>query len=144
MRIVAVLWCALALAGCATVPRQTGGAPSATDIIRSYHAAISRRDLLPLTLYVAPDVEWYSAVDGERILEVSGREALADMLRAYFSRNLSATWSFDAATTHGAFVAVRERSQWRGANENGERITVCVYELQDGRIRRITQFLSGQ
>jgi hypothetical protein len=95
-------------------------------------------------LYVTPDVEWYSAMGSERVLEVSGREALIEALRVYFARDLKAAWSFDSAVAHGNFIAVRERSQWRNVDESGQRETLCVYELQDGRIRRITQFLIGE
>lgn len=136
--------CALAvfLAGCASAPR-SAGERGAEAVVRNYHAALNRGDLLPLTLYVTPDVEWYTVVDDQRILEVSGREALSEALRAYLARDQEASWGFDVALSHGAFVAVRERSRWRGADGRGERVSLCVYEIHDGRIRRITQYLSA-
>jgi len=138
--------CALValLQSCASTPPRNPESGAPEIVVRNYHAALNRGDLLPLTLYVAPDVEWYSVVNGERILEVSGRQALTEALRAYFARNLKPTWSFDSAFTSGSFIAVRERSQWRGAEGSSERTTLCVYELHDGRIRRITQFLTGE
>jgi hypothetical protein len=36
---------------------------------------------------------------------------------------------------------VRERSQWRADDGNGERVSLAVYEIVDGRIARITYFL---
>lgn len=132
------------LTGCASTQRSSDGDSSNEAVVRNYHAALNRGDLLPLTLYVAPDVEWYTAVDDERILEVSGREALTEALRAYLARGQAASWSFDVALSQGAFVAVRERSRWRGADGRGERVSLCVYEIHDGRIRRITQYLSAE
>lgn len=140
--LAACVW-AVFLTGCASPQHRADGDRSAESVVRNYHAALNRGDLLPLTLYVTPDVEWYTVIDGERILEVSGREALTEALRTYFARDLNASWSVDSVVAQGAFVAVRERSHWRDAGERGERVSLCVYEIQDGRIRRITQFLSG-
>ena len=136
---LALLGLALLLAGCASLP---GRATPEIEVVRNYHAALNRRDLLALTAYVAPDVQWYSQLADERVLEVSGREALTASLQAYFAQHAETYWSFESATVQGNSVAVRERSQWRTSSERDERVTLCVYELHDGRIRRVTQYLS--
>ena len=105
-------------------------------------AALNRRDLLPLTAYVTPDFEWLSMVNGERVVEVASREALADMLRVYFERNQNPTWRIESMNASGNVLAVTERVEWVESGASQSRNSVGVYEFQDGRIRRVTYFLS--
>jgi ketosteroid isomerase-like protein len=143
---ISVMLVTLVFAGCATTTRQAKPATqSSLAIVEQYVAALNRRDLLALTAYVAPDVEWYSVVDDERILEVTGREALTQTLQRYFAQNQQTHWSIEHATVVDRRVAVRERSQWHSSDgQNGERVSLSVYELRDGRIARISYFLDTQ
>jgi ketosteroid isomerase-like protein len=128
------------LFGCASAPRGTLD-ESNTAVVKNYFAALNRRDLLALTAYVTPDVEWFSMVQGERIQEVAGRAALTESLQTHFSQTALSSWTIESMSQANRFIAVRERTRWRTASEEGEREALCVYEIQDGRIRRITQFL---
>ena len=137
------------VSGCATHSSGTSGAGSAnhqtssTTVVENYLAALNRRDLLALTLYLTPDVEWYSALDGERILEVSGREELKQMLTRFFSDHERTLWTPERIEAVENFVAVIERSQWSEGSRMESRDSLGVYELDSGRIRRITYFLNG-
>jgi limonene-1,2-epoxide hydrolase len=143
LRTVSIALLCAALSGCAASPvKHIGNDVSQLAVIENYMAALNRRDLLPLTAYVTPDFEWLSMVNGERVVEVTSREALAAMLRAYFERNQNPKWRIEAVNASGNMLAVTERVEW---NENGasqSRNSLGVYELQDGRIRRVTYFLS--
>jgi ketosteroid isomerase-like protein len=142
-RAVTMILMALLLGGCATQPVKQSTLDSAQySVIENYFAALNRRDLLPLTAYVTPDFEWVSMVDGERVVEVSSREALSEMLRAYFERNQSPSWRIEAVNASGNVLAVTERTEWVENDATQSRNTLGVYELQDGRIRRVTYFLS--
>jgi ketosteroid isomerase-like protein len=127
------------LVGCATAQRQSN---SSQSVVEKYFAALNRRDLLALTLYVSPDVEWYSMVNSERIVEVSDREALTQMLKRYFSAHERAHWSIERAAAVEHYVSISERSQWSESGRNESRTSLGVYEVVDGRIRRITYFLN--
>jgi ketosteroid isomerase-like protein len=134
---------AMALTGCAAAPaKQSGTELSQRAVIDNYMAALNRRDLLPLTAYVTPDFEWLSMVNGERVVEVTSREALADMLRAYFERNQNPSWRIESVNASGNMLAVTERVEWIENGASQSRNSLGVYELQDGRIRRVTYFLS--
>jgi limonene-1,2-epoxide hydrolase len=128
--------------GCATT-QSKAASNSPLAIVEQYLAALNRRDLLVLTAYVAPNVTWYSLVNDERITEVSGRETLAKTLTSYFAHNSQTHWAIEQAVVTGQTVAVRERSQWRAADSNGERVSLAVYEILDGRIARISYFLDA-
>jgi limonene-1,2-epoxide hydrolase len=142
-QVVAILLIGTALAGCATAPaKQSGAELSQRAVIENYMAALNRRDLLPLTAYVTPDFEWLSMVNGERVVEVTSREALADMLRVYFERNQNPKWRIESVSASGNMLAVTERVEWIENGSSQSRNSLGVYELQDGRIRRVTYFLS--
>ena len=143
--VFSVLALGLLLSSCAVTAR-TSRAPelSSLAVVQDYLAALNRRDLLALTAYVAPDVEWYTTIHGERTTEVSSREALAGLLKRYFSEHSYTQWTIEQSTATGSYLAVVERSEWRDDNAAGSRTSVCVYELADSRIRRITYFLAAQ
>lgn len=112
--------------------------------IHRYFDALNRRDLLALTAYVTPDLEWYSVVKGQRILEVQGREALAKMLRQYFGAHQRTQWTLKEAQGVADILAIKERSEWTEGAQMQARDSIAVYELIDGRIRRITYFLQDE
>ncbi|MBC7983257.1 MAG: nuclear transport factor 2 family protein [Candidatus Obscuribacterales bacterium] len=130
--------------GCATLKNTDQDQPQtvAQNLIENYFAATNKRDLLMLTAYVTPDFEWISMVDGERVVEVNSREALAETLRQYFTQYAHSTVALEHLQVAGNFVAVNERSEWRDAKGEGYRTSLGIYELSDGRIRRVTYFLT--
>src|SRR5215831_13645179 len=93
LRLAYCLLCvgSLLLAGCAADARRADH-PKA-DVVDEYIAALNKRDLLLLTAYVTPDVEWRSVVNGEAILEVAGRDALKSMLEKFFAQHERTHWS---------------------------------------------------
>jgi hypothetical protein len=129
------------LSSCAATPSKNAAPHSPLPIVEQYLAALNRRDLLALTAYVTPDVAWYSVVHGERITELTGREALAKTLASYFAGTQKTQWTIEQATVVAQTVAVRERSQWSADDGSGDRVSLAVYEIVDGRIARISYFL---
>src|SRR5689334_8798739 len=142
MRIAALIAVLVVFAGgCANT--RTLGPSTPLKVIEDYLASLNRRDLLALTAYTTVDVEWYSIVDGERIQEVAGRDALANSLKQFFERYAATSWKIESSASLGNRVAVKERSEWTEAGRSQSRTTLGIYELSDGRIRRITYFLDG-
>jgi limonene-1,2-epoxide hydrolase len=140
---IAIAGCISLLTACATAkPSMTDTQNAQRRVVENYFAALNRRDLLALTLYVTPNIEWYSSVDGERILEVAGREPLKGMLTSYFAQNANTEWRMLDAESTDAFVAVTERTQWQSGAGVQTRTTIGVFQIEDGRIRRITYFLN--
>jgi len=111
------------------------------QIVAAYYEAINRRDLLALPAYVAPDVSWYSVIDGERLLEVDSREDLAAAFTTYFERFPETRVSVEAWLEAGEIVAVRERTGWSDGASSGSGERLGVFELEDQRIVRVTYFL---
>lgn len=128
--------------GCATTRSVAPSTP--LKVVESYFASLNRRDLLALTAYTTVDVEWFSQIDGERIQEVAGRDALAKSLTQFFDKYTATHWRIEGAETVDNRVVVRERSEWSENGKTQSRTALGVYELSDGRIRRITYYLSGR
>jgi ketosteroid isomerase-like protein len=147
-------------AAVSTPAQSSTPAAASRAVVAGYIAALNRRDLLALTAYVTPDVEWYSMVNGERLLELSGREALEKSLAQFFERYAKTRWVIETmqvvegrgtptdkdrenSGSSGVVVGVAERSEWNEGGLLKARSSLGVYELSDGRIRRITYFLNG-
>jgi ketosteroid isomerase-like protein len=135
------------LLGCAVAPHSSNTlvAPhtpvASHTIVASYLDAISRRDLLTLTLYVTPDVEWYSVSKGERTLESAGREQLTALFKLHYGRYRITRWSIERFVETGQHVAIVERSEW-GNDTTESKVVLGEFELEADRIRRITYFLN--
>ncbi len=142
--LLSLLLIATLSAGCATTATGSRHANAPAAVVRGYFAAMNRRDLAVLPAWVAPDVEWFSMAAGERILEVAGREELAQAWRSYFARFATTHVAIENLAAAGETVTVVERAEWRQGRESGSRRSVGVFELEDGRIRRITYFLPTQ
>jgi len=141
LALALVVW----LSGCAVQPgKHSAVQASQRAVVESYLAALNRRDVLALTAYVEPAFEWYSIVNGERVAEVASREELAAMLTRYFEANKTTRWNIEAVSPVGGYLAVDERSEWSEDGRTQSRNTLGVYELHDGRIRRVTYFLNGR
>lgn len=142
-RALAPLLVAALMVGCATTRPPAALEPGADGraIVEAYYAAINRRDLLALPAYVSPDVEWYSFLGGERILEVASREGLKEAFEIYFARFTDTRATIEAAWVVGDLVAVREQTEWSDGTLRGSGERLGVFELADGRIVRITYFL---
>lgn len=145
MRRAALAFALVALfAGCAASPGRAVPSQDARAVVERYLQAINRRDLVSLAAFATPDVEWISLANGERIVEVSGREALRQAYEEYFKQNMFAHWRIERALVNDRYVAVVERSEWGEGATRESRISMGVYEIVDGRIRRITYFLHEQ
>ena len=137
---LAALW----VSGCATVA-PSGGKKVADEpyaIVEAYYSAVNRRDLLVLPAYVAPDVSWYSVIDGEWLLEVDSREALVEAFETYFARFPQTGAKIEAWLRVGDSIAVRERTNWSDGATGGGGERLGIFETADGRIVRVTYFLS--
>jgi len=144
-RVIILLSGMVALTGCAVtggVARDAEHAPQ--TVVSAYLAALNRRDLPVLTAYVAPNVEWYSVVNGERVVEITNREALAQMLTRYFSQHERTQWIVERLESVDQVVAVVERSEWSEEDHVAARTSLAVYEVEAGRIRRMSYFLQSR
>lgn len=133
-----------ALSGCVSTQGVAAKHSPLTGVVAQYFDALNRRDLLALAAYVTPDVEWYSIVAGERILEVSGREPLTQALQGYFDATKRTHWAIKSVQSVANTIAIVERSEWSEAQGTQARDSIAVYEFVDGRIRRMTHYLNSK
>ena len=110
-------------------------------ILRAYLDAFNRHDSDAVAAFCAEDVKWLS-VDGDKVApETSSRADLQAWLTGYFKSFPTVRSDFLSLEQTGPILSVRERASWE--NKAGQRVAqqaVGVYEIRDGRIRRVWYF----
>lgn len=115
-------------------------AQSPDEIIERYMAAYNDHDVEAMLELVHPEIQWLS-VDGNRVsVETDGAEALAEAMRGYFETVPSTRSSIEMMMVSGNRVSVRERAHWKLSGQAYSQAVLTVYELVDGRIRRVWYF----
>lgn len=118
-------------------------AVQAPPVLVALEAAFDRHDADGLALLVTEDFQWLS-VEGDQIrVDTEGREALRTGMVDYFASFPDVTTDFEYGISGSTYVSVRERVRW--TTKDGAAKTqsaVAVYELQDGKIRRVWYYPS--
>jgi hypothetical protein len=113
---------------------------AAESLIRRYVDAFNRHDVDATVACVDTAFRWYSVAGDSMRLTMEGRETQRAGLTRYFASFKDVHSDIDGLTVNGAFVSVRERVRWSGANGLRENVALAVYELGDGLIRRVWYF----
>jgi len=107
-------------------------------VVRAQLAAFNAQDVEAMVRQVAQDFVWYTIKGDEMSVEVRGIEALKKGMHSYFMSLPSARSEIHTMSTNGNFVSVRERATWKSkTGEDRSQNALAVYEVVDGRIRRV-------
>lgn len=110
---------------------------SAAQVVRTYIAAYNRHDVPAIVAMLDSSFTWFS-VEGDSIrVETRGVTALERSLREYLARLPSARSEIDGLTVLGPWVTVNERATRQGANGARRQSSTSVYEVANGKIRRV-------
>lgn len=117
-------------------------AQSPDAVVERYMAAYNDHDVEAMLELVDADVQWLS-IDGDRIrVEAEGAAALGEAMRGYFESMPSTRSEIETMMISGNRVSVREIARWRVGDEWREQAALSVYQIADGRIRRVWYFAS--
>lgn len=115
-------------------------AQSPEEVVERYMAAYNDHDIEAMLALVDADVQWLS-IDGERIrVETEGSGALAEAMRGHFESMPSTRSEIETMMVSGSRVSVREKARCRIGDEWREQAALSVYQVADGRIRRVWYF----
>lgn len=115
-------------------------AQSPAEVVERYLDAYNDHDVDAMLEFVHPDIQWLS-IDGDRVrIETDGTEALAQAMRGYFEAVPSTRSSIETMMVSGNRVSVRERAHWKSSGQARSQTALSVYELVEGRIRRVWYF----
>lgn len=114
------------------------GAPAEVlQVVEHFIAAFNARDLARMLSLTTPDVQWLS-IEGEKMsVEAAGVEALRSSLESYFRSVPTARSTIERSLIAGPHVSIWERVRWQGRSGERTQASLAIYELQDGRIRRV-------
>ena len=110
-------------------------------VVAAYVDAFNRHSVADMLLLADTNVVWLSVFGDSIRIETSNARSLAPEMVAYFRRLPTARSDISAPVVNGSFVAVRETAQWdvrAGTTvERRAQSSLAVYEVQNGRIRRV-------
>jgi hypothetical protein len=117
-----------------------GEASESERVVLDYLAAYNRHDVPGMLRLADSAIVWLSVVDDSVQVETRGAAALERGLASYFRSIPTARSTFEAMTSLGPWVTVRERAHWEAADGPRSQAAVAVYEVRDARIRRVWYF----
>lgn len=106
--------------------------------IEAHVAAFNEADFERIEALQHPDIEWFGIDQDQMTLEMSGRDDLLVMLRAYREGNPTVTGHLSEWSRVGNFVSVVETARWQDDDGTAmEQKALAVYEFEDDLIRRV-------
>ncbi len=112
--------------------------------VSRFLAAFNAHDVAGLTRLVTDDIEWLSVRGDEISTETKGRTALKNAMTAYFDSTPGVRSTHEASFESGDFVSVRERVYWGAKGRESSQAAIAVYELSDGKIRRVWYYRASK
>ena len=124
-------------AATATRIQSSASSTEAEKVVRSFVDAYNRHDIPGLLTLADPDIEWLSVEADTVRAETRGRDALGRSLTSYFKQFPTSQSTIDSVVSNGPWVAARERAEWTDKTGPRSQSSLSVYEIHDGRVRRV-------
>jgi hypothetical protein len=133
----------LALFACARSRAESSGlaisgtATAAESAVLRYVEAFNRHDVAAMIAQAAPDIRWHALVGDSLVTETVGQAALERELTSYFRSYPTVRSTIGVLSSNGPYVAGRELVQWEQQGAGKSQASLSVYEIRDGRVRRV-------
>ena len=83
------------------------------------------------------DIVWLS-VDGDKTdVMTNGAEAMREEMKGYFGPDANPKSAVEILKSHGPFVTTLERAYWMRDGEENSQASFAVYEVIEGKVRRV-------
>lgn len=110
-------------------------------IITAHVDAFNAKDVAAMAEFEHPDTEWFAVNGGDMTLEISGRDALSEMMKDYLKSNPNVTGKLRDWSINGNFISVTETASWTTkTGDEKSQSALAVYELENGLIRRVSYY----
>jgi hypothetical protein len=107
------------------------------DVVGAFVAAYNRHDVDAMLALADTGIVWLSVAGDSVRVEARGAAALRRSLAGYFRSVPSTRSVLGEMTSVGPWVTVHERAQWQASSGPRAQTAVAVYEVRDGRVRRV-------
>lgn len=103
-------------------------------VITDYFDSYNSHQVDSLMTMISADFKMYSVSQDTTTLDISGREALREWLGGYFNELSNVSSSTNGVNVSGNYVSFIETAHW---GENKSQSSLAVYEVVNGKIRRV-------
>jgi hypothetical protein len=117
-------------------------ASAEAGIVRRFVDAYNARDLEALLGLAHPDIAWLSVSGDSVSVETRGAGPLRDAMAAHFASASATRSELEAVDANGPFVSTREVARWTSPRGPRAQASIAVYEVREGRVRRVWYFPS--
>lgn len=136
MRCFILIFLTFILAACTQPAKQN--APQPHPLIVAHVDAFNAKDIAAMGAVEHPDIEWLRVSGSNVTVDVSGRDALAGIMRDYMASNPTVVGTLHGWSVNGDYVSVTETATWTTeAGEERSQSALSVYQFEDGLIRRV-------
>lgn len=126
---------------CLSACESSESLPQLPEAIQKQQAAFNDKDVAALGAGVTDDFAWYAVRDGTTSVEVAGREALMEGMRAYFTSLPSVQSRIESFSVLQDQVAVVERVSWAAPDGTPRtQAAMAVYQLRGNAIKSVYYF----
>lgn len=115
--------------------RPAGDAP--TQVVQRLFAAFNAHSPERMAELVTEDFELYYMTDGKAVLGTQGPDALRKEMAGYFASLPTVRSKAERGTVSGSYLSFRETVSWEHEGKTRTQFSLAVYEVRDGRIRRV-------
>ena len=115
----------------------SAAAGNAESVVKAFVAAYNRHDVPAMLEFVDTGFVWLNLVGDSVQVETRGRDALKGGMESYFRSFPTAQSTLESISSLGPWVSVRERAHWRTAAGERSQAAMSVYEVREGRLRRV-------
>lgn len=131
---------ATSIAGCRGHSSNSTLANQNVRVVRQFTEAFNNHDVDAMLELAHPEIEWGSVQGDTLSMEATGHAELRQGMDSYFSALPSVRSSIESVIPGERFTGVRERASWESDGESRSQSSIAVYEIEDGRILRVTYF----
>ncbi len=110
--------------------------------VEALFVAFNAHDTEAMQKLVADDVVWFTVAGDSMAKDVAGKEALGKWLTGYFRSLPTVASTIEDVVANGPFVSLRERVRWQGKNGEKTQASIAVYEVEEGKIKRVWYYSS--
>lgn len=111
--------------------------PAVEQVVRQYMAAYNQQDVQATLAFLADEITWFSIQGDSVSVQARGKAAFESFLGKYFANNPTSRSEVEQALVLGPFVSIIERATWKAKSGEQTQASLAVYEVQDGKIRRV-------
>lgn len=133
---------ALAAALIAAALGTTAQAGETNDVVSALMDAYNRHDVAAMRALWADDIVWYDVKGDEMTASVRSAAAFEAGMRDYFKAFPNVQSKLSGARESGAFLTGVETARWTSKGEKRSQSAPVVYEVRDGKVRRVWYYPS--